>query len=163
MTDSTNDRPIAADAPPVEDPDAVYLLSKDDIFGADDYVSRFVPCPEWAPKGHPAPERFGVYVRAITATERARWLDASVQIVNNQPKTNFLGGLMELVISATVTGPEKDAPRLFSKSDLTRLAAKNSRPLNRLGDVISELSGIGEEDMRLLGKAEGSADSTTQS
>ena len=133
-------------------PERRRVLTRAQILEADDWRSDWVPLPEWAPAGDPEPETFGAYVRAITATERARWLDASVQLVGKQAKTNFLGATMSLVMAATIDGPDRGAKPLFSKSDLIALQAKNSAPLERLSDAISALSGIGEETKTLLGK-----------
>lgn len=122
------------------------IVSFDDILAADDVEKEWVPIPEWAPKSASAEERqsYGVWVKSLNGRERAQWQQASVVGTGNKTTVNFLNTTIMLVVLAACD--ESGAP-LFSEQQARTLAKKNSKILERIGDVASRLSGIGEEEI----------------
>lgn len=107
------------------------LLNRDAILNADDFEYEDVPCPEWGGT---------VRVKALTGEER----DAFEQVltdnrINKKPTKHVRA---RLLISAIID--EKGKP-LFKLGDLELLSKKSAKPLDRLFDAVSRLSGITEK------------------
>jgi hypothetical protein len=123
------------------------VLSLDEIFSADDLQTEWVPIPEWAPKGAPNSDAYGVFVRSLNGRERATWQQKSVIGNGKNATVNFQQTTVTLVVMAAVDGAGK---RIFTEAQGQTLNQKNSAILERIADVAMRLSGIGEEEMNTV-------------
>lgn len=108
------------------------LLTKDQILGADDLPTRDVPVPEWGGD---------VRVRGLTGTERDRFemkMAASRKSGSTIPEGDFRA---ELIGRCMV---DEDGKRVFTDKEIARLGAKSGAALDRVFDVVRELSGMTE-------------------
>lgn len=104
-------------------------LSKDDILKADDLPTRDVEVPEWGGI---------VRVRGLTGTERDRF-EFSLAAAQNNPS--------QVEVRAQIVGRclvDGDGERLFSDKEIAKLGAKSGAALDRVFDVVRELSGMGD-------------------
>ena len=121
------------------------LLSRDDILKADDIRTETVPVPEWGGD---------VLVRGLSGRERDTF-EASMLVER--------GGRMEMdprnarARLATMCVVGEDGKPLFTRDDMGALGEKSAAALNRVFDVASRLSGLGESDMKELQGNFGSA------
>jgi hypothetical protein len=124
-------------------------LNRDQILKADDLPTREVECPEWGGS---------VLVRALSGAERDAWEASSLaqKTTLDGKGTEFVPELAnrraKLVVQAVV---DEDGKRVFVDRDAAELGAKSAKVLDRLFDVISELSGLSEES---AGEIEGNSD-----
>jgi hypothetical protein len=114
------------------------LLSKGEIFAADDRVFEDVPCPEWGGT---------VRVRGLTGTERDAYEASLNKQVNGkqvQDMRNFRARLVQL------SAINEDGSPLFEQNEVAALAKRSSAALSRLFDAACRLSGITDEDRKDL-------------
>lgn len=104
-------------------------LSKDDILKADDLPARDVDVPEWGGT---------VRVRGLTGAERDRYDFVLAAVKDDPSKAQFRADLVGRCMV------DEDGKRLFSDSEVTKLAAKSGAALDRIFDVVRELSGMGK-------------------
>ena len=102
-------------------------LGKDDILKADDLPERDIEVPQWGGV---------VRVRGLTGTERDRF-EFSLAAARNDPSKVQVRA--EIVGRCLVDG---DGERLFTDSEITKLGAKSGAALDRVFDVVRELSGM---------------------
>lgn len=114
------------------------LLSKGEIFAADDRKTEDVEVPEWGGT---------VRLRSLTGTERDAY-EASIQkqigtkVVRDM--RNFRARLVQL------SAINEDGSPLFAQNEVAALAGRSSAALNRLYNVCCELSGFSDEDVEAL-------------
>ena len=121
------------------------LLTKEQIFEADDLETEVVLVPEWGKDGK-------VKVRALTGRERDR-LESTVALTNNkgeQVGTN-LDNLRARLCAMTMVD---EAGKLIftSKDDVLGLGRKSGTVLNRVFEAAQRLSGLTVEDVEKLTK-----------
>lgn len=121
------------------------LLSKDAILGADDLPTRDITVPEWGGD---------VRVRGLTGRERDRF-EMSIAAAQK-------GGSGEVDLRAPIVGRclvDEEGNRLFTDKELGRLAAKSGAVLDRLFDVVRQMSGMDagqvEADVENFGETTG--------
>jgi hypothetical protein len=114
------------------------LLSKSDIFAADDRKYEDVEVPEW---------HGTVRLRGLTGAERDRY-EASMQkqIGGKQVQDlrNFRARLVQLAAI------NEDGSPLFDLNEVASLANRSSAALSRLFDAACRLSGITDDDVKDL-------------
>lgn len=109
------------------------LLSKDQILGADDLPTRDVEVPEWGGT---------VRVRGLTGKER-----------DNLEVQNAIARKIGTDIDArgATVGRcmlDEHGNRLFTDREVGALGRKSAAPLDRLFDVVRDMSGMTDEDLK---------------
>lgn len=139
LTPSTESVPGPEAAPP--QPEAqVTLLTKDAILSADDTQMELVEVPEWGGS---------VWIRGLTGADRDMFEESmlSQRKKGQKREVNFVNFRAKLVTRAVVTGPEIDAPLMFSPEDIKALGNKSGRALQRVFKVAQDLSGLSADDV----------------
>ncbi|HWV23261.1 MAG TPA: hypothetical protein VNZ58_03650 [Thermomicrobiales bacterium] len=116
------------------------LLTRDAILGASDIQTEDVHVPEWGGT---------VRVKGLTAAQRDAFEMESVQGRGKQASVNFANIRARLAAKCIVG---EDGKPIFTEFDIKALGEKSSSALNRVFDVCSRLSGIGESDVEELSK-----------
>jgi hypothetical protein len=114
------------------------LLSKNEIFAADDRVFEDVEVPEWGGT---------VRVRGLNGTERDAYEASMEKVVNGKPVRDMRNFRARLVALAAVN---EDGSSLFEQNEVAALAKRSGAALSRLFDVACRLSGITDEDVEAL-------------
>lgn len=114
------------------------LLSKSDIFGADDRRYENVPVPEW---------NGTVRLRSLTGEERDRYEASMMKRVGNKQVEDLRNARARLVVLAAVN---EDGTPLFDANDAAALGRRNAAALDRLFEAACKLSGISNEDVKEL-------------
>jgi len=124
------------EAVPAEAP-AVRYLTRADILAADDIQYRVVEVPEW---GGP------VRLKSMTGTERDAYDAESYrqQAAATTPEAGTVPGSIANFRVRRVARSIVDerGRRVFSDADMAALGAKNGAVIDRLDDVVAELSGL---------------------
>lgn len=118
------------------------LLSREEVFAADDIAYETVDVPEWGGS---------LRVRGLTGAERERY-EASVGYVKGDrwvPKGNAAARLVAMSVV------DEQGRLVFSEEDITKLGRKSAAALRRIVEVSKRLSGLSDEDMDWL---EGNSD-----
>lgn len=108
--------------------DDLPFLDADAILGADDREIRTEAVPEWGTS---------VRLRALSARERDRYEVSMAQMDKGDPDRNFRA---RLVAAALIDG---DGKPMFRGKAIDRLGEKNAVVLDRLFDVVVDISGMG--------------------
>lgn len=114
------------------------LLSKTDIFGADDRRYEEIAVPEWGGT---------VRLRSLTGEERDQYEASMVKRVGGRQVDNLRNARARLVVLAACD--ENGAP-LFDATDAAALGRRNSAALDRLFEAACKLSGISDDDVAEL-------------
>lgn len=123
------------------------LLSKTDIFGADDRRYEDVAVPEWGGT---------VRLRSLTGEERDRYEASMVKRVGNKQVDDLRNARARLVVLAAVN---EDGTPLFDQNDTAALGRRSSAALDRLFEAACKLSGISDDDVKELEGNSGPAQS----
>ena len=110
------------------------VLTKDDIFAAEDITTEEVYVPEWGGV---------VYVKTLSGSERDE-LEKSIFSAGEADPSNLRA---KLVAMATV---DKEGNRLFTFADAERLGKKSARALDRVFSVAQRLSGMLPQDVQAM-------------
>jgi len=113
-------------------------LTKDVILSVQDIAREQVEVPEWG--GH-------VFVRGMTGEERDSFEASLVERRGKTRELNFKNMRAGLVARCVV---DENGTRLFTDGDIAKLGQKSASALDRLYEVASRLSGIGEKDVEEL-------------
>lgn len=113
------------------------LLSRDQIFAADDRTYEYVPVPEWGGT---------VRVRSLTGKERDQF-EASLIDKKTGQASKFANARARMVVMTVV---DEHGNRMFSTDDINQLGAKSAGALDRVFDAARKLSGMTEEDLAEL-------------
>lgn len=113
-------------------------LTKDAILSANDIERERVEVPEWG--GY-------VWVRGMTGEERDAFEAGLVERKGKSRELNFKNMRASLVAKTVVND---GGERLFDDNDVKRLGQKSAAALDRLYEVATRLSGIGEQDVEDL-------------
>lgn len=106
------------------------VLSKEDLLAADDVETRVVPVPEWGGD---------VIVKALTGKQRDEFESSMTRFVEGKPQPNTTNARAKLLVHALIG---EDGKRLFDRSDINALGEKNALVLDRLYDIVAEMSGL---------------------
>ena len=117
------------------------FLGREEILKVQDIAIEQVEVPEWG--GH-------VYVKGLTAAERAELVDA---MSNKRGKDTVINtkSMREMLAASTVC--DKEGKLQFSKSDIKALGKKAAAPMEDIFKVASRLSGLGEDEVEELTEA----------
>lgn len=111
---------------------------RDQILAADDVTVEEVKVPEWG---------MAVRVRGITAADRDRLEAATVEQRGKDTKLNLQNIRARLVAYSVV---DEQGARVFSEEDIALLGQKSATAVNRVFEVASRLSGLGQQDLDQL-------------
>ncbi len=109
------------------------LLSKDQILSADDLPTQDIEVPEWGGT---------VRVRSLTGRERDT-LEVQISLARKNGT--------ELDIRGATTGRcmvDENGHRLFTDKELAALGRKSAAVLDRIWDIVRELSGMTDEKLK---------------
>lgn len=109
------------------------LLTKDAILSVDDMTHEDVAVPEWGGT---------VRVKSMTGYERDAWERSVSSIEDGQVVPDTRNARAKLAARVLV---DEDGRRLFSDEEVMMLSAKSAKPLDRIFDVASRLSGLGKQ------------------
>lgn len=125
-------------------------LSREAILEAEDKRLEPVEMPEWPDaEGNPGI----VYVRSITGAERDTYEQSTMQLRGSTVIPKLDRARVRLVV---MTACDEHGSKLFTKDDLTALAKKNARPVERLFDKARDMAGLTQADLEeLVGNSEG--------
>lgn len=115
------------------------LLSKSDIFGADDRRTEDVYVPEWGGT---------VRLRGLTGAERDAYEASMLKRDRSGRQVEDLrNARARLIALSAIT---EDGTPLFDQNDVAALGRRSAAALNRLFDVACRLSGLSEDDVKEL-------------
>jgi hypothetical protein len=114
------------------------LLSKNEIFAADDRKTEDVEVPEWGGT---------VRLRGLTGSERDRYEASTQKLVNGKPVQDLRNFRARLVALSAIN---EDGTLMFEQNEVAALANRSSAALSRLFDVACSLSGITDDDVEAL-------------
>jgi hypothetical protein len=126
-------------------------LSRDDILKKDDLPTEEVHVPEWGGT---------VLVRGMTGRERDEFEASMAQQRGGQLVQNWANTRAKIVIRCTV---DEDGKRLFDAADIDVLGEKSGAALDRVFEVATRLSGMGEKDVEDLTANFGGANGASSS
>lgn len=119
------------------------LLSRDAILSASDIKSEDVSVPEWGGT---------VRVKGLTAAQRDVF-ESQVMTMRGKDVNVNMAGIRALMASMAIVDDE--GKPLFSKADVKALGEKSGAALDRVFEVVTRLSGIGDDDVdELAGNSE---------
>ena len=114
------------------------LLSKNEIFAADDRRTEDVPCPEWGGT---------VRLRGLTGSERDEYEASMQKQVGGKPVQDLRNFRARLVQLSAIN---EDGTPLFEQNEVAALSRRSSVALSRLFDAACRLSGITDDDVEAL-------------
>lgn len=120
------------------------LLSKDQIWQANDITFEDVPVPEWSPPGQVGHVR----LRGLMGNERDEFEAKSLKKGKGGQREVEIKNLRARLIAASAIG--EDGAPLFTTGDVLRLSQKSAVPLERLFKVAQRLSGLSDDDVEEL-------------
>ena len=131
-------------APPVvNSTNVMRVLTREQILGAQDIVTKHVEVPEWGGT---------VIVRGLTGKERDEWEDAMIvrseKRGKNQPTQMTLHNIRAGLVARSIVDSEGN--RVFSVKDIEQLATKSAAALDRVYTVAGQLSGVTDADVEDL-------------
>ena len=107
------------------------LLNKQAILAVSDLPSELVEVPQWGGQ---------VMVRGMNAGERDKF--------EEQIRKHGMDNLRSVLASLTIT--DESGKRMFSDSEINKLAQKSAGALDIIVEVASRLSGLLDEDIEVL-------------
>lgn len=123
------------------------MLTKAQIFSANDRPREFVPIEEWAPAGETFdPFQHGVYVGMMSAADREAW-EVDFSTDTNGKRTAPSNARARLVVKCC---QDEAGERLFSDADAEELGRRATKPIQRLFDravVVNKLSRAEHEEL----------------
>ncbi len=116
------------------------MLTKEQIFEADDLETVDVPVPEWGGR---------VRVRTISGSERDRFEQETMQFNSGNRTVNLIDIRARFCVLCLV---DEAGKRLFNESEIRRLGQKSGKALDRVFDAAQKLNGLSETDLQDLAK-----------
>lgn len=114
--------------------DAVEFLGRAAILAAEDIKYRVVQVPEW---GGP------VRLRSMTGSERDAYDAESYQQRTAATVPGSVAGIADFRVRRVARSiVDAKGRRVFTDADIAALGAKNGEVIDRLDDVVAELSGL---------------------
>jgi hypothetical protein len=127
------------------------FLTKQEILSASAIAEQVVLVPEWGGE---------VLVRGLTGKQRDAFEKSLIVGKGKSREVNIENARAKL-LAFCIIDPETKKP-LFSHGEIEALGNKSGKALNRVYDVATELSGIGEEEIEELTKnSEGTPEDTS--
>jgi hypothetical protein len=120
------------------------LLSKDQIWQADDIRVEDVPVPEWSPPG----EVGHVRLRGLMGSERDKFEAGSLKRGKGGQREVEIRNLRARLVAACAIN--EDGGPMFSAGDVLHLSQKSAAALDRLFKVAQRLSGLSDDDVEEL-------------
>lgn len=118
------------------------FLGREQILNANDLDYEEVEVPEWAPPGE---STAWVRVRPLSARQRSQIEGQMAQIHMAKKGYDKLGeGALKMLVWCVV---DENGNQLFGDADVNALAKKSSKPVLRLRDVITRISGMDKESV----------------
>lgn len=114
------------------------LLGRDAILAAPDLTTEDVAVPEWGGT---------VRVKGLTAAERDAFEQSSLTGKGKNQSLNFSNLRARLVVLTVV---DEGGEPVFTGSDIRALGEKSAAAIDRVFEVASRLSGIGDDDIEEL-------------
>jgi hypothetical protein len=115
---------------PAETPASPTLLTREAILGADDTRTGYVDVPEWGGR---------IKVRSLTGTERdALDGERGAALARGAIPPNWRTKRVAMAII------DEEGRSLFSEKDVAALGRKNGAVIDRIDDVVLDLSGMRE-------------------
>lgn len=113
--------------------DTPVFLSRDAILGAKDLEVRIVAVPEWGGS---------VRVQGLTGAQRAR-INATTVAAKGQSVELRVDALTDLQLRMVgMALVDENGVRLFSDADVKDLGRKNAGVIERLYNIVAEMSGL---------------------
>lgn len=109
-------------------------LTREQILAADDLLTEDVAVPEWGGT---------VRVRGLTGAERDAFEQGTIEQRGRKVKARLVNIRARLASLCIV---DEQGQRLFSEADMVELGRKSARPLDRVWDTATRLSGMSESD-----------------
>jgi hypothetical protein len=107
------------------------MLTRDAILAAKDFDYKDVDVPEWGGS---------VRIRGLSAKERDGF---EASLAKSQDLSNIRSRLVVLAVI------DEDGERVFTDADAEKLGEKNAQVMCRLFDVVRNLSGMSDEDLKV--------------
>jgi hypothetical protein len=114
------------------------LLTKDQIWAANDLKTIEVPVPEWGGS---------VRIKTLTGAERDQYEADSYKRVKGRQEANLANLRARLV--AMVVVDENDQP-MFTRADVMKLGQKSASALERVFNAAADLNGMSDADVEEL-------------
>lgn len=114
------------------------VLGRDDILQADDIVTEAVDVPEWGGT---------VLVKGMSGVERDEF-DLAIMSKTGKSREVNLENLRARLCASSIV--DEDGNLIFTQEDVFALSEKSGAALQRVYDVASRLSGLGEDDIEEL-------------
>ncbi len=141
-----NDTPGVSTMVPPDEPierdeaQELQVLGRDAILGYEDLVIEEVDVPEWNGK---------IYVRRMSGHERDAYESVNHLLHESMRYTDFRA---RLLVSSLCNAEGK---LIFTDIDIQALSKKSAKPLDRLFDVATRLSGITDKNVEEMAKNSG--------
>jgi hypothetical protein len=119
------------------------MLTREQILRVDDRKRAKVPVPEWAEEGQDPAEAF-VYVRMISAGERARW-EAGLEARKGDPAAP-----PATVVFAVLALCDEAGRPAFTEADIPALAGKSAAAIDRVVEAAIRLNKVSTADIETL-------------
>jgi hypothetical protein len=114
------------------------MLTRDEILNNSDLPIQEVEVPEWGG---------AVFVRGLSGRERDEYELSMISMRGGNPSLSMFNARAKLVQLGCV---DEDGKQLFAKSDVVALGRKNATALDRVYNIIRQLSGLSTEDVKEL-------------
>lgn len=114
------------------------LLTKEQILTANDLKTKDVSVPEWGGT---------VRVRALMGNEKDVFEDTVIEQNGKNRRINLINMRAKLAAASMIN---EKGEKLFSESEAKDLGRKSALALDRIFKVASDLSGLGEDDVKKL-------------
>lgn len=125
------------------------VLTRDQIFAADDRKIEFVKVPEWAGDDPEA----GVFVQGLSGHDRDSFEMAMLEIRGKKQSVNLQNLRAKLIVRTAVDSDDPTTAKpIFTLVDIAPLGRKSAAALQRVYAVAQRLSGLSTEDVEELTK-----------
>jgi hypothetical protein len=123
------------------------LLNRDAILAAVDITVEKVDVPEWGGV---------VYVKALSGTDRERYLD-SIHVTKGRGKHATREVVLQQASAklAVLAICDEQGTRLFTDADVEALGKKSAKALQRVVDAAAKLNGLSDDEEAALGNGSG--------
>jgi len=120
------------------------VLTREQIFGAEDRIIEFVKVPEWS-GGDP---ETGVFVQGLTGVDRDSFELGMIEGRGRKQEVNLRNLRAKLIVRCAVDSDDPDtAKQIFTLVDIAPLGRKSAAALQRVYAVAQRLSGLSNEDV----------------
>jgi hypothetical protein len=134
-----------------------HVLTREEIFAAEDRKFEFVKVPEWS-GGDP---EAGVWVKGLSGTDRDSFELGMLETKGRKQEVNLRNLRAKLIVRTAVDSDDPEtAKNIFTLVDIAPLGRKSAAALQRVYAMAQKLSGLSNEDVEELtvGLGEGESD-----